>query len=607
MSHRRTAIRRLGSLLFAVMVLLTLCAAPASAAGTNTVVSSNPAAGENVAVPPTQLQIIFNEEIPALAALGGIGVAMTCQGISVGLGPVQLGVDRRTVSTALTQLPGSGECAVSWSLPDGSAGAINFTIAGYTTSSSTTSIVEGRETTTTTLATEEATVVGEAPRVGGPLGLVRLLSYIAIAALFAGLLLLPLSWPEGISDVAAARFFKIVWPLASVVTILNMILAAAQHNGETFTESLSLNDWIDLASDTPGKALVARTLLVVFAGWMAWQPTRVIDPAYDSFALGHLALMGVSFGFDRDDGRSVALGYPIGILHSVSALFIVGGAIMFSRVLLTGKSTEATTNALREYSKWLIRALLVVVVTGVMQTLRLDGFGILTSPHGRVITAKVVFVAVGIFITLALRKYVINTLSRVRRLNSTQSLRTRHAMNLSVAFFTVALAFTSWSVTMLPAQMPKDEAAAKKLKFAWTERLTNEGFDLQISLDPATTGPNKLRIELYAPDRINNFHVKFVPALASATGIDLGIPLERPGTAIVTIDGGLRFNTEGVWSIEVSGTTTTGDLTPLATTINLSEPPPATTTTLPGQTTTTTTSTTTTTTTTTLPVFTLPD
>ena len=242
-----------------------------------------------------------------------------------------------------------------------------------------------------------------------------------------------------------------------------------------------------------------------------------------------------------------------------------------------------------------------------MQTLRLDGFGILTSPHGRVITAKVVFVAVGIFITLALRKYVINTLSRVRRLNSTQSLRTRHATNLSVAFFTVALAFTSWSVTMLPAQMPKDEAAAKKLKFAWTERLTNEGFDLQISLDPATTGPNKLRIELYAPDRINNFHVKFVPALASATGIDLGIPLERPGTAIVTIDGGLRFNTEGVWSIEVSGTTTTGDLTPLATTINLSEPPPATTTTLPGQTTTTTTSTTTTTTTTTLPVFTLPD
>jgi uncharacterized membrane protein len=607
MSHRRTAFRRFGSLLIAVLALLAICDSPASAAGTNTVVSSNPAAGENVAVPPTQLQIIFNEEIPALAAISGIGIAMTCEGISVGLGPVQLGVDRRTVSTALTQLPGTGDCAVSWSLPDGSAGAIQFVIAGGSSDSSTTTTLAGEDTTTTTTPTETVVTEGNPPRVGGPLGLVRLLSYIAIAALFAGLVLLPLSWPEGISDAAAARFFKIVWPLASLITVLNMILAAAQHNGKSFTESLSLSDWTDLASDTPGRALVARTVLVVLAGWMAWQPTRVIDPATDSPALLHLILIAASFGFDRSDGRSVVLGYPIGVVHAMSALFVVGGAIMFSRVLLTGKSTEATTNALREYSKWTLRALVIVVVTGVLQTFRLDGFGILTSPHGRVILTKIVFVAVGIFILLALRKYIMTALSRVSRLNSTQALRARHAMNLSVAFFAVALAFTSWSVTMLPAQMPKDSEAAKKLKFAWTERLTNEDFDVQISLDPATTGRNKLRIELYAPSRINTFHVKFVPALASASGIDLGIPLERPGTAIVTIDGGLRFDTEGVWSIELTGTTTTGDLTPLVTTIDLSAPPPSTTTTLPGQTTTSTTSTSTTTTTTTLPVFTLPN
>ena len=552
MSHQRTVLRRIGSLLLAIFAVLSLCDAPVHAEGTNTVISSNPAAGENVQVPPTQLQLIFSQDIPPLAVFAGIGVAMTCEGISVGLGPVQLGVDHRTVSTALTQLPGTGNCAVAWNLPDGSAGKIEFVIAGDP-NTSTTSSTPGETTTTDpnapTTTVAEVVAQGDPPRVGGPLGLARLLSYITVAALFAGLILLPLSWPEGITDAAAATYFRIVWPLASIATFFNMVLASAEHSGHAFTQSLSPSAWADLMDTTPGKALVMRTVLIVLAGWMALQPTRVIDPAFDSMAMGHLALIGASYGFDRDDGRSVVAGYPIAIVHAVAALFIVGGAIMFSRVLLTGKSTETTTNALREYTKWLMRAVIVVVVTGLIQLFRLDGLGILTSPHGRVIVAKVVFIGIGIIITFLLRNYVMTALSRVRRLNSKQSLRARHAMNVSVAFMVVGLAFTSWAVTMLPAQMPKDAKSAKELNFAWSERLTNETFDVRISLSPATTGPNKLRIELYEPQRINTFHVKFVPALASASGIDIGIPLEHPGTATVAIDGGLRFNTEGVWAI----------------------------------------------------------
>ncbi|MFM7081995.1 MAG: hypothetical protein ACKOYI_08575, partial [Actinomycetota bacterium] len=52
-------------------------------------------------------------------------------------------------------------------------------------------------------------------------------------------------------------------------------------------------------------------------------------------------------------------------------------------------------------------------------------------------------------------------------------------------------------------------------------------------------------------------------------GINLIVPLRHAGAAVAPVDGGLTFPVPGVWNVEIVGTTTTGDLTPLGTTITV--------------------------------------
>ena len=80
-----------------------------------------------------------------------------------------------------------------------------------------------------------------------------------------------------------------------------------------------------------------------------------------------------------------------------------------------------------------------------------------------------------------------------------------------------------------------------------------------------------MRVELVAPKRINNFEVRLVPQAEGYAGIALNVPIKFPGAAVAPVDGGLVLPVAGVWNVEIVGTTTTGDLTPLGTTITVTE------------------------------------
>jgi len=69
--------------------------------------------------------------------------------------------------------------------------------------------------------------------------------------------------------------------------------------------------------------------------------------------------------------------------------------------------------------------------------------------------------------------------------------------------------------------------------------------------------------------------VKLIPQAIGFSGIQINVPLTRPGAAIVAGDGSFILNAPGIWNIEISGTTTTGDLTPLATTLAVTAAPEA--------------------------------
>jgi len=78
-----------------------------------------------------------------------------------------------------------------------------------------------------------------------------------------------------------------------------------------------------------------------------------------------------------------------------------------------------------------------------------------------------------------------------------------------------------------------------------------------------------MRIELLNPKRVNNFTIKLIPPDPAFEGIEINVPLKRRGAAIVAYDGLFNLKVAGVWSIEVTGATTTGDMVPLATTLTV--------------------------------------
>ena len=78
-----------------------------------------------------------------------------------------------------------------------------------------------------------------------------------------------------------------------------------------------------------------------------------------------------------------------------------------------------------------------------------------------------------------------------------------------------------------------------------------------------------MRIELLNPSRINNFTITLTPPDPGFEGIQVNVPIKRRGAAIVAYDGLFNLKVAGVWSIEIKGATTTGELVPLATTLNL--------------------------------------
>jgi hypothetical protein len=123
--------------------------------------------------------------------------------------------------------------------------------------------------------------------------------------------------------------------------------------------------------------------------------------------------------------------------------------------------------------------------------------------------------------------------------------------------------------------MRPPQAVAKRMaptaNYLYREELKNDRFHVVLSLTPLTTGANAMRVELLAPKRINNFEVRLVPQAEGYAGINLLVPIKYPGAAVAPVDGGLDFPVAGVWNVEIVGTTTTGDLTPLGTTLTITE------------------------------------
>jgi putative copper export protein/methionine-rich copper-binding protein CopC len=552
--------RRFLSFLLMFFGAIALGTGIAQAEGDNSISTSSPAAGEVVALAPTQIQLRFTLPVGGADAVAQMGLVLTCESRIINLGTPQLGPDGVTVSAALTQILENGNCRVEWSLPDGSSGSFTFVSNVQTT---TTAPAEPGTTDSTIPVTPGPDSEGEELRLGGPLGLVKWLAFFFVSALVGGLIFVKIAWPEGVEYGITERYFRII-SIAAILTLVGQIIIySAQQSGGTIGGSLSPASWGPAGETNEGRALLLRLVAVCGLTFFAWITERIFNEATIVLSTALLAFTILTFGFDRASGRAVILGIVIAVLHMAFVALWVGAVAIIWRVILHGPGDIDLVHALRGWYRIATPVSIGIIVTGAIQVWRIDGISLINSGHGRVVLLKIALVIVMLFVNAAVRQFVLVGMRRANSLNQKVVYRLKRPVGLELSLSIVVLAASTWLLSMRPPYILLPDEGPR-VEYAIVQDLEgSDRFRVRLSITPGNVGENKVLVELFGPSRIQNFVVTFTPENPNFSGYTLNVPLTRPGAALITEDMGMRFLAPGLWNVSITGVTTIGELTPL--------------------------------------------
>lgn len=579
----RSARRRLVRALVAVVVL---GAVGAPAAGDvhadNILTSSNPADGASLPASPEALQFTFAEPLGPQNQ-----IIVTCNGDPFSVGNATVQADAVTLVAAVPTPMPKGTCnAVATvsavdSSPNGSAG-ISFTI---TADPAATTV----DTASADTVAADATPPGDASAtaadadeeeggtdVGGPLGLARLVTMLALATLLGAFALIVLAWPEGVEYILTVRFLRTAWVVAAVGAVLTVVLLTVDRTGRTFAESLSPVAWFDIADTTSGIAALGRAALAIGCGWAVVRPERVLDPATQLPALAAPVGAVATLGLARTGGDLALLGAVMGVAHALAMAVWLGGVVLLARVVLAGPGDEDLVHAVRGFSRIATPALLITIVTGAVQTYRLDRGGLFDTSHGQVLLLKALIVGATVFVSLATRQFVASRLRGIDAMSVPLASRLRRATSFEALGGVVILALSAWLLALTPVGAVD---GGETVTYPYSGRFVDasQNLDLTVSLTGGV-GPNGVRVEVVEPaDGLGPIEVTFLPpADAVAPGVVLTLPAELDGAGVAVLPQaeGVPLDVAGVWTLAVSVTAPSGEVVEGRKTFNVLAPAP---------------------------------
>ncbi len=572
MGHDQPSLRRARLLVLvtaALAALLTLASPVGTARADNTLTSSEPADGASLAASPTQLRFTFAQP------LGQINlVIVSCNGDPFPVGNAVVGADGLTLTADVpTPMPrGTCSAVAQVSAPDASPNgsrSITFSITAdtpATTAAPEATATDGAATGDTTPAPVAPTPAGAEAEddtdLGGPVGLARLATTLALATLLGSLVLIVMAWPEGVEYILTVRFLRSVWVLAVLGAAASVVLRTAEVTGRSIGGSLSPFAWLDLRDTVAGFAALARLALAVGCGWVVLRPERALDPASQLPALGVPALAVATLGLERTGGDLVLVGAVAGVAHALAMAVWLGGVVLLARVVLAGPGEDDLVHAVRGFSRIAVPALLVTILTGAIQTYRLDRGALFDTSHGRVLLLKALVVGATVFISLATRQFVAARLRTVDAMTVPLASRLRRATSFEAASGIVVLALSAWLLSLTPAGLVE---RAPAVTYAYTDgRFVAEGLELTVSLTGGV-GPNGVRVEVVEPEAgLSSLVITFVPPEGTtANGVVLTMPRELSGAGVAVLPAteGVPLDVAGIWTLQVSVTTAEGTIT----------------------------------------------
>lgn len=550
-----------------------LAAAPGLSASATTpapvaLASSSPASDQSLDAHPESVRLVFAQDLGDSA----VEIVVVCNGTPAAVGTVAPDPDGRSVDAPLsgTQV---GTCNVSWTVASATGqripGSYSFTIEPAADETETTESPDAATDTTvaeaaddngdddTTTATAAGATEEGASNVGGPLGLARLLSFLGVLALFGALVVVALHWNEGVEYLVTLRYLRVIWIIGAAATIFVVIFSTARLPGNSLGGAVNPATWGDLFDTTTGKALLARLLLVLASGWVAWQPDRVTDPATQLVAIGVPGLAVVTLGIARTGGSAEVIGFLGGIMQALGASVWFGGLLLLTRAVLVGPGEEDLVHAVHGFRRLAPPAIAATVAGGLIQVYRLDGFALLTTGHGRLAILSAIATGLAIYLGTATRQFAAQRLAHADHLDGRLAHRLRRAFSIETAIGLVVLLLTAWMLALNPPKL-KAEPPRDTTEYAFNSGRSGAPFDVRLSLTSTVVGPIGIRLEVYEPrDGLSGLQARFIPppeAASSTPEIAIVVPLDGAGAAVLPADAGVGLPVAGNWTVDITGT-----------------------------------------------------
>ncbi len=375
----------------------------------NTLVSSDPADGASLTLAPTQITWVFDKDVPLeTLTVTLIGV----DGVRSDLGGSFHGPTGET--EVITPLPvvQPGANSLRWRLvgPDGHpiTGRVDFTLATVTTTPPTTAPVVGAAagsapaTTTPPATTPPANgelLLAASDQDDGSFStpspvrwLLRYSSYLAIMSIVGILLVSAAIWSAAGAHPLLRRIMSAALIATAALALAQLLVIAGDVSGRHMWASFGSLDGA-IATDA-GMALAIRIVLALTM-WLVLFQYRLANPDvyWTAVALPGLGLLA-TWAFA---GHSRSLRWPVlGVVtdvahHAAAAAWIVGLAVT-ALLVIPGATAEMMAPTVRRFSRVARASVVVLIVTGLIQTVRLVGnpTGLLDVRHGKYLVVKVV-------------------------------------------------------------------------------------------------------------------------------------------------------------------------------------------------------------------------
>lgn len=440
--------------LLGVFLALFLSLTTGRALAHNEFVSSSPADGDVLSEAPQYWSVTFTKDVPLSSASGEI---VTQDGVRI---PLVVAGSGESANIVLYSLPTdlTGTSTARWKLvsEDGHVvqGRVEFTITNSTvTSVDSPSSSESSVQSSQTSGDESATVSTSSITSPAPEVVRWGVRYFEFASLIVigGLIFVERLLAAGTLTTQRGIVFTKVGAisLAASPALQNLFFVGDRDNRSVFG---ALPHFFSTFDTTLGSMLIIQSvvgLALIYA--LITRPVGVADGISSRLviALFFLYLIAVAFSGHSRTMAWPLLGIPADVVHTAAASIWLGGLAVIAFVIAPSVSVDALISTYRNFGFYAKYAVIAIIASGVIQTLRLHGdiASLFTESHGRILLLKILVVAA------MLKIADINRHRMLRRITPDASVATRRisvvlrASATEVVVGAVVIAITASLVT----------------------------------------------------------------------------------------------------------------------------------------------------------------